>query len=139
MEVKRIASLWRYLALNSLVKCHVLKNGDKNEESSVDVHDDVSWDSTSLVGTVHDQALVEREDMLVRRVVIDSLVEVDDSQRDNLFYTRCMVFDRMYTTVVNGASCDKFLMSATLVKELKVEDPNILGDVGYNGCTIVEN
>lgn len=77
--------------------------------------------------------------MLVRRVVIDSLVEVDDSQRDNLFYTRCMVFNRMYTTVVNGASCDNFLMSATLVKELKVEDPNILGDVGYNGCTIVEN
>lgn len=83
-----------------------LENGDKNEESFVDVHDDVSWDSTSLVGIVHDQALVEREDMLVRRVVIDSLVEVDDSQRDNLFYTRCMVLDRMYTAGVNAASCE---------------------------------
>lgn len=61
MEVKRIASLWRYLALNSLVKCHVLKNGDKNEESFVDVHDDVSWDSTSLVETIHDQAWLKEK------------------------------------------------------------------------------
>lgn len=74
-----------------------------------------------MLGTVHDQALVEKEDMLIKRVVIDSLVEVDESQRDNLFYTRCMVLEKMYIVVLNGASCDN-LVSATLVKELKVED-----------------
>lgn len=43
------------------MKCHVLKNGDKNEESFVDVHDDVSWDSTSLVETIHDQAWLKEK------------------------------------------------------------------------------
>ncbi|XP_070006648.1 uncharacterized protein [Nicotiana sylvestris] len=49
--------------------------------------------------------------------------EVKNTQRHNIFYTRCLILDRMCTLVVDGASCDN-LVSATLVKELKVETFN---------------
>ncbi|XP_019266306.1 PREDICTED: uncharacterized protein LOC109243773 isoform X2 [Nicotiana attenuata] len=62
-----------------------------------------------------------KEDMLVRKALSTSMEEeVENTQRHNIFYTRCLILDRMCTLVVDGASCDN-LVSATLVKELKLE------------------
>ncbi|XP_060209036.1 uncharacterized protein LOC132636273 [Lycium barbarum] len=109
-----------------------LSTCDKNDTSCVEnvvgskncAFGEVVESSTSLLKNTNDEVVLGNEDLLVRRSLSTCLNEEEEStQRHNIFYTRCLILGWMYTLVVNGASCDN-LVSATLVKELKLKTFN---------------
>ncbi|XP_060204521.1 uncharacterized protein LOC132632553 [Lycium barbarum] len=115
--------------VSSFEKNVELPTCDKNDNSCVEnvvgckncAFGEVVESSTSLVTNANDKVVPGNEDLLVRKSLSTCLNEEEEStQRHNIFYTRCLVLERMCTLVVNGASCDN-LISATLVKELKLD------------------
>ena len=71
----------------------------------------------SLKDADDEEYVVQGELMVARRALSVQAKEDDEMQRDNIFYTRCHVQNKVCSVIIDGGSCTN-LASTTMVEKL---------------------
>jgi len=70
--------------------------------------------------------------LMVRRLLGSQMQPLDDTQRENIFQTRCAINGKLCSLIVDGGSCTNFAIFR-LVSKLNLETKPILGHTDFSG------
>uniref|UniRef100_A0A151UDV5 Uncharacterized protein n=1 Tax=Cajanus cajan TaxID=3821 RepID=A0A151UDV5_CAJCA len=81
-------------------------------------------EATSSSSSSEDEAIDSEEEiltcegdlLLVRRTLSNQFSEIDQSQRENLFHTRCKVLENIYSLIVDSGSSSNFCSTRLIDK-----------------------
>ncbi|XP_061337074.1 uncharacterized protein LOC133284106, partial [Gastrolobium bilobum] len=116
-EIKCVKCLGRgHIASECPTKKTMLlkEDGEITSESSLDSasHDDEDE---------YDEEIIPGGDLfMVRRMLGSQVKDMDDSQRENIFHTRCLIQGKVCTLIIDGGSCTN-VASARMVSKLGME------------------
>jgi len=88
--------------------------------SSIDSSSSSTSSSSSEIEQEHFEYALE-DDLLVVRHLLASLVkEGEESQRENIFYTRCLINGHTCSFIIDGGTCTN-VASSRLVQKLSLD------------------
>ena len=93
----------------------LLENGGVESESSCS-----SSEAPSEEEGLHHVEAEEGDLLMVRRLMGSLCKELDDTQRENIFHTRCLVEGKVCSLIIDGGSCTN-VVSARLVDKLNLK------------------
>ena len=70
--------------------------------------------------------------LMVRRLLGSQMQPLDDTQRENIFHTRCIINGKLCSLIVDGGSCTN-VASSRLVSKLNLDNKPILGHIDFSG------
>ena len=75
---------------------------------------------------------------MVRRLLGNACKELDDSQRENIFHSRCLIEGKVCSLIIDSGSCTN-AVSARLVEKLGIKTSYILELISCNGLVSMVN
>ena len=94
-------------------KAMILRDGEYISESEVEKGEESEDDEEEVEKTP------EGELLMIRRLLGHQLKSMEESQRENIFHTRCLINGKVCMVIIDGGSCTN-VASARLVSKLNL-------------------
>ncbi|XP_028193856.1 uncharacterized protein LOC114379406, partial [Glycine soja] len=97
----------------------VLRDGEYISESDVEEEEESEYVEEEESEYVEEEETPEGDLLMIRRLLGGQLKHEEESQRENIFHTRCLINGKVCMVIIDGGSCTN-VASARLVSKLNL-------------------